>query len=173
MTEIIADLDTIVTSPTGTTYFVQVAAEQLAANSWEAWLEFVPTNDELGVLLTPTETTQSTRNAVLHWSGTLTPLYLEAALARAREATEGRRLVRTHGVASTLVSAPFDPFSVFPFGLPALRARLSVLTRSELVAIIQEYGLNPAGKGLTRLSDAQLVTFIVTAVDVQMLKGTR
>jgi hypothetical protein len=46
-----------------------------------------------------------------------------------------------------------------------------VLTRPELVAIIQNYDLNPAGKSLTRLSDSQLVTFIVTAVEVQALQG--
>ena len=37
--------------------------------------------------------------------------------------------------------------------------------------MIGEYGLNPAAKSLVRLSDSQLVTFIVTAVDVQSARG--
>ena len=68
---------------------------------------------------------------------------------------------------------PFDPFEVLLLGDAALRARLRVLTRPELVAIVQNYDLNPAGKSLTRLSDSQLVTFIVTAVEVQALQGRR
>jgi hypothetical protein len=60
---------------------------------------------------------------------------------------------------------------VLPLGKAALRARLRVLMRPELLAIIQNFDLNPAGKSLTRLSDSQLVTFIVTAVDVQALQG--
>jgi hypothetical protein len=44
-----------------------------------------------------------------------------------------------------------------------------VLTRPELVEIIQNYDLNPAGKSLTRLSDS----FIITAVELQALQGRR
>jgi hypothetical protein len=48
-----------------------------------------------------------------------------------------------------------------------------VRSRSELLAIIEQYGLNPAAKRLTWLSDSQLVTFIVTAVEVQALSRKR
>ena len=68
---------------------------------------------------------------------------------------------------------PFDPFEVLPLGKADLGARLRPLTRPELLAMIQKYDLNPAGKSLTRLSDSQLVTFIVTAVEVQALQGRR
>jgi hypothetical protein len=49
-----------------------------------------------------------------------------------------------------------------------LRGRLRLLARSELLAMIEHYGLNRAGKSLARLTESQLVTFIVTAVEVQL-----
>ena len=56
-------------------------------------------------------------------------------------------------------------------GKAEMRVRLRALTRAELLAMIGEYGLNPAAKSLVRLSDSQLVTFIVTAVEVQSARG--
>ena len=67
--------------------------------------------------------------------------------------------------------APLDPFEVLQLGKAALRARLRGLTRPELLAIIEKYNLNPAAKDLSRLSDLQLVTFIVSAAEVQALLG--
>ena len=64
-----------------------------------------------------------------------------------------------------------DPFELFPLGKEALRARLGVLTRGQLLTIIATYDLNPAGLALGRLSASQLVTFIVTAAETQMLQG--
>jgi hypothetical protein len=173
MTEIIADVETTVVSPDGHEYYVQVGGERLATGLWEAWLEFVPLDGSLDVLLTTTETTQPTRDAVVRWSETVTPVYLQGALARAVAATDRRRLTRNYPVAASAVTAPFDPFAVFPSGKEALRARLRVRSRSELLAIVEQYGLNPAAKRLTWLSDSQLVTFIVTAVEVQALSRKR
>lgn len=172
MSEILADLDTTIVSPEGDEYYVQVSAERLATGVWEAWLEFVPLEDNLAVLRTPTETTQPTRDALVHWSETLTPVYLQGALRRAVEISAGGRVVRQETVIAD-VAVPFDPFEVLPLGKAALRARLRPLTRPELVAIIQNFDLNPAEKSLTRLSDSQLVTFIVTAAEVQALQGRR
>ena len=86
--------------------------------------------------------------------------------ARAIHAGSGRPVVRDY-TALTADVAPIDPFELLPSGKGAMRARLRALTRAELLAIIRTHGLNPAGKSLARLSDAQLVTFIVTAVEVQ------
>jgi hypothetical protein len=172
MSEILADLDTTIVSPEGDEYYVQVGG-QLAIGVWEAWLEFVPLDDALEVLRTTTETTQPTREDVVRWSETLTQVYLQGALARALDISDGGGVVRNYETVIADVAVPFDPFEVLPLGNAALRARLRVLTRPELVAMIQKYELNPAGKSLTRLSDAQLVTFIVTAVEVQALQGRR
>jgi hypothetical protein len=100
-------------------------------------------------------------------------VYLQGAFARAVAISDGGSVVRNYETVIADVAVPFDPFEVLPLGKDALRARLRVLTRPELVAMIQKYDLNPAGKSLTRLSDAQIVTFIVTAVEVQALQGRR
>lgn len=172
MPEILTELGTTIVSPDGDEYYVQVGG-QLAAGVWEAWLEFVPLADELEVLLTKTETTQPTREDVVRWSETLTQVYLEGAFARALHVSDGRNVVRNYETVIADVAVPFDPFEMLPLGKAALRTQLLVLTRPELVAMIQKYDLNPAGKSLTRLSNSQLVTFIVTAVEVQALQGRR
>lgn len=169
MSEIIGDLETTVISTDGHEYYVQVAGEQLASGTWEAWLEFVPLDDDLDVLLTKTETTQPTRGDVVSWSETLTETYLQGAFVRAVRAT-GRRVLRDYATELVEVPAPFDPFTILPLGKAELRVRLRVLTRPELLGIIRSYDLNPAGKSLIHLTDAQLVTFIVTAVDVQSIQ---
>jgi hypothetical protein len=122
------------------------------------------------VLLTKTETTQPTRDDVVRWSETLTATYLQGALGRAvRDSARG--VVRADAIDVAELLAPLDPFEIFPRGKAELRARLHGLKRPELLGIIRSYDLNPAGKSLARLTDAQLVTFIVTAVEVQAFQG--
>lgn len=170
MPEIIADLETTVISPHTGEYYVQVVAEQLPSGTWEAWLEFVPLADDEQVLLTATETTQSSREDVARWSATLTPVYVQGAFARAARVSEERSLVRRYD--TTIGRIPFDPFEMLQRdGKERMRVRLRALTRPELLALIREYDLNPAAKSLVRLSDSQLVTFIVTAVEVQSARG--
>jgi len=172
MPEIIVDLETTVISPQQIEYYVQVVGEQLSSGMWEAWLEFVPLDDTLNVLITKTETTQSTREDVVHWSETLTRASLQGAFARTAQPRGGRTLVRRYVTTVTDALPPFDPFELLPLlGKAGLRARLRVLSRPELLATIRKYDLNPARKSLTRLSDLQLVTFIATAVEVQSFQG--
>jgi hypothetical protein len=172
MPEIIADLETTVVSPQHVEYYVQVVGEQMSSGIWEAWLEFVPLDDTLTVLITKTETTQSTREDVVRWSETLTATDVQGAFAGAVQPRGGRTLVRRYVTTATAVLAPFDPFERLPLlGKAALRARLRTLSRPELLAIIRKYDLNPARTSLTRLSDSQLATFIVTAVEVQTVQG--
>ena len=64
-----------------------------------------------------------------------------------------------------------DPFQLFELGSERMRARLSALPRSILLEIVTAFELNPAGKSLAWLSDRQLVTFIVTATEVQLRQG--
>jgi hypothetical protein len=168
MREAIVDLETTVVSPDGDEYYVQVAGEPRPDGMWEAWLEFIPVDDSVEVSRSGTETTQPTRDDVVRWSETLTDVYIQGAFTRAVEAREP--LPVSYPIATASV-APVDPFEVLPLGKAALRARLRGLTRPELLATIEQYNLNPAVKDLTRLSDSQLVTFIVTAADVQALLG--
>jgi hypothetical protein len=121
-------------------------------------------------LSTDTETTQPTRDDVVSWAAALTATYLEGAFARALRNTD-RVVVRDFATEVTETAAPFDPFDVLPLGKAELRARLRVLSRPELLGMISRYNLNPAQKSLTRLTDSQLVTFIVTAAEVQAVHG--
>ena len=178
MTELIVDLPYRVIDSDGVEYFTSVAAEQRADGMWEAWLEYVPL-DESDALLTGTETTQSTREDLVRWADTLTETYVQGAFPRAVAATTGSRLVAQRAdeielTAPELRSGLEDPFELYTLvGITEMRAHLLAQPRSTLLAIIDAFGLNPAGKRLTWLTQPQLVTFIVTATEVQLASGKR
>ena len=181
MIELVTDLPHRIVDASGSEYYVSVAAEQGADGVWEAWLEYVPT-DESDALVTPTETTQSSRADVARWAAALTDTYVEGAFDRAAQATLGTsaRIAARRTVADSAVDAVAgieaelpDPFDLYTSGVMNMRARLAGLPRSMLLEMIETFGLNPAGKSLAWLSNAQLVTFIVTAVEVQSASGTR
>ncbi|MET0163993.1 MAG: hypothetical protein ABW318_03185 [Vicinamibacterales bacterium] len=169
MREIIVDLERTVLSADGDEYYGQVAGDQRPDGMWEAWVEFIPVDDSLEPLQTNIETTQPTREDAIRWSETLTDVYIQGAFTRAVTAADVGVPVTYPTVTAGV--APLDPFEVLQLGKAALRTRLRGLTRPELLAIIEKYNLNPAAKDLSRLSDLQLVTFIVTAAEVQALLG--
>ena len=181
MIEHVTDLPYRIVDASGSEYYSSVAAEQRADGVWEAWLEYVPT-DESEPFVTPTETTQSSRDDVIRWADALTDTYIEGAFDRAVQATvETSRVVARRTVADAAVDAAVtsietelpDPFGLYVEGVTNMRARLRVLPRVMLLDIIETFGLNPAGKSLAWLSNAQLVTFIVTAVEVQSASRRR
>lgn len=175
--EPIIDLPFRVLDSAGQEYYVSVAGEQRADGRWEGWLEYVPF-DESDAFLTPTETTQSSRGALEQWAKGLEKTYVQGAFARAVAATTAAisaRLVARRSPTPALVAPTEvpDPFEWFRAGATNLRVRLAALTRPRLLEIIATHDLNPAGKSLAWLSDAQLVTFIVTAVEAQIRMGKR
>lgn len=182
MIELVTDLPYRIVDASGSEYFPSVAAERRADGVWEAWLEYVPT-DESEPLVTPTETTQSSRADVVRWADALTDTYIEGAFDRAAQVTieTSPRIIARRAVADSAADADVasieaelpDPFDLYASGVIHMRARLAVLPRPMLLDIIATFGLNPAEKSLTWLSNAQLVTFIVTAVEVQSASGTR
>jgi hypothetical protein len=173
MSEIIAHLDTTLVDQSGRSYYVNVAGEHTSKGHWEAWLEFVPL-DATQPLLTDTETVQPTRAAVAHWAETLGDAYLQGAFERAtlEEAVPAQRLATaTYEPVELALTAAIDPFEIFRLGKDVLRVELGPLTRAELLTVIQRHELNPAGLSLARLSTSQLITFIVTATEAQILQG--
>ena len=60
-----------------------------------------------------------------------------------------------------------DPFELFEHGEHVLRRELLLFDRARLRALIRTYKLDPAGLGLAKFTKAQLVTFIVTAIEAQ------
>ena len=171
MPEVIADLDQrVLDSETGDEYFANVVGESLADGTWEAWLEFVPLTDA-EPLVTEMETHQPTRADVIRWADQLTDVYVEGAFERAVLASEGSRIATSVPAAARgpllATTAAIDPFELLRAGKATLRAALQRLTRAELLGIIDAYNLNPPSHSLARLSDRQLVTFIITATEVQ------
>jgi hypothetical protein len=178
MSELIADLPYRVWDTDGRELFVSVAGEQRLDGVWEGWLEFVPL-DDTEPLLTPTETTQSNRPALQHWAKALEETYVQGALDRATAASGDVFLPRRVARLSPWETVPVDdvdipdPFQLFSIGRDTMRARLNALPRPLLRNIIDVFELNPARKNLAWLSDTQLVTFIITAVEAQIAAGTR
>ena len=178
MPETIVDLRHRVIDPDGTEFYVSVAGEQRSDREWEGWLEFVPL-DESDVLLTPTETTQSSRAALQHWAETLTGTYVQGAFPRAVAATGDATRVRVvarrampSAAAAATIDVP-DPFQLLRDRPETMATRLDALPRATLLNIIAASDLNPAGESLASLNDRQLVTFIVTAADAQLRIGRR
>jgi hypothetical protein len=172
MIEVIADLDRrAFDASTGREYFVNVAGEEMSNGIWEAWLEFIPLDDS-DPLLTDTETHKNTRAHVVQWANGLTEVYVQGAFDRAVAASAHAR-VPTWRIATPIVppatgaATALDPFEALLSGEESLRARLQPLTRAELLATIEHYNLDPARLSLARLTDRQLITFIVTATQVQ------
>jgi hypothetical protein len=172
--ELIADLPYRVVDGAGQEFYVSVAGEPRDDGRWDAWLEYVPL-DDAPPLLTPTETTQPNRAAIVRWADTLSDIYVEGAFERAGATAadvlpvrRASRRVADNAAATRAAREDLpDPFGLFEAGPATMRARLGALPRSTLLDVIAAFDLNPAGKRLGWLSQHQLVTFIVTAVDAQ------
>jgi len=154
-------------------------------NMWEGWLEFVPIEGTGPVVVGPVESRQPEAHDLEYWATGLTPVFLEGALNRALNPLTVRLRIpevpassapaaRVHtGPAPHGPEAVLDPFDIGSRSLDILRQQLGALNRPRLQNIIAAFGLNPAGESLDWMTDAQLVTFIVTATEVQLHKGVR
>jgi hypothetical protein len=154
---------------------------------WEGWIEFVPVDGNTEVLVTGAESRQPEKEHLTYWATGLTHVFLEGALRRARQPITVR--VRTvelpltdhpaaRGVNVTRVMPPgpepvLDPFDIGSRNLDQLRQELTALNRPRLLNIIAAYDLNPGATGIDWMSDAQLVHFIVVAVETQLAQRSR
>jgi len=66
-----------------------------------------------------------------------------------------------------------DPFEIGARNLDVLRQELTALNRARLLNIIAAYDLNPAREDIDWMTTAQLVHFIVVAVDTQLPQRLR
>jgi hypothetical protein len=89
MAEVLVQFDSDVRADDGTPYTPRVCARLRDDGMWEGWIEFVPSGEGDGSdrepLRTARETEQSERDEVVYWASGLTAVYLEGALARARD----------------------------------------------------------------------------------------
>jgi hypothetical protein len=185
MAEVLRSFDSPIAHPTGH-YHARVVGRLAEDGMWEGWLEFVPT-DPAGtrVAVSPVESRQPEREYLDYWAQGLTVVYAEGALDRALNPIA----VRTRVVETPLSERPaarpmttavrvgpepvLDPFEIGQRNLDILRQELHALDRPRLLNIIAAFDLNPAGKDVAALSDEQLGTFIVVAVEAQMTQRTR
>jgi hypothetical protein len=183
MAEVLLSFDTPARDAFGE-YRARAIGRAAPDGMWEGWLEFIPLDGSGEVLITGAESRQPEREHLVYWATGLTPVYLEGALARARRPVT----VRVHQVEIPLSDAPaartltvpaavtpgpepvLDPFEIGGRSSDILRQELGALNRPRLLNIIVAYGLNPAGADLNWMSDAQLIHFIVVAVEAQLLQ---
>jgi hypothetical protein len=185
MAEVLRSVDGVLEAD-GVGYVARVVGRQGSDGMWEGWLEFAPVTPAAGdapVLATGVETRQPAWEHLTYWATGLSGVYVEGAFDRARdpltvtararerpltEAPAPRPLVTEE---PPPVDAVLDPFEIGSRSLSILRQELSALNRPRLLNIIAAYDLNPAANDLSWMTDAQLATFIVTAVEAILVRG--
>ena len=185
MAEVLASFDTPIGDDLGT-YHARAVGRQADDGMWDGWLEFLPIDRGDDVLIGSVESRQPERHDLVYWATGLTPIFLEGALRRARNPLTVR--VRPVEVPVSAAPAPrlysttrvsagpepvLDPFDIGGRSLDVLRQELGALNRPRLLNIITAYDLNPGREDVQWMSDRQLIQFIVTAVDAQMMQRAR
>jgi hypothetical protein len=183
MAEVLRAFDEPIRDVSGS-YHGRVVGRRADDGMWEGWLEFVPEDGTTREpLVTPVESRQPEHGHLVYWATGLTLVYAEGALSRAR----GPVTVRTRVVESPLSEAPakksvttivrepltgqmpiLDPFDIGARNLDILAQELGALGRARLLHIVAAYDLNPAHEDLSWMTDAQLIRFITTTVDVRL-----
>ncbi len=182
MAEVLVTFDDPVVDDAGS-YRVRAVGRQAEDGMWEGWIEFEPAGARGHVLVTAVETRQPEREHLVYWATGLTPVYLEGALHRARNPTVVHVRVAEQAVSdapaprlTTVPAVPaavLDPFEIGRKNIDILDQQLRALNRPRLLNIIAAYELNPLGKDVSRMSDGQLVRFIVMAVETQLVQRTK
>ena len=185
MAELLMSYDAPVTHKTGR-YHARAVGRQAEDRMWDGWFEFEPLDTDEPVIVSQRETRQPEFHDLTYWATGITPVYLEGALDRARHPlTVGVRVddspvsdapaprMRTARVGSPKPDAVLDPFEIGERNLDILRQELGALNRPRLLNIIDAFDLNPGGEDVAWMTDAQLVTFIVTATEVQLAQAGR
>jgi hypothetical protein len=185
MAELLVAYENAVADASGM-YRARAVGRQGDDGMWEGWLEFEPLGSERKVIVTSIESRQPEKVHLIYWATGLQPTYLEGALGRARNPTVVRVRVAEHAEsnkpAPRIVKVPADPFipsavldplEIGRKNLGILDQELRALDRPRLLNIIAAYQLNPGDEDLAWMSDAQLVRFIVVAVETQLTQRAR
>jgi hypothetical protein len=87
MSELLREHPTLVGGTNGdadAAYVAQIRGRALNDGRWEAWIVFVPVQENGPMRRTERDTTQASREAVEYWAAGVTSIYLQGALARSR-----------------------------------------------------------------------------------------
>lgn len=151
MSEVLVRYTTTVSGKDGITYIPQACGGIADDGLWEGWIEFVAPE---GALRTGRETEQPNRDDLMYWAQGLSTAYLEGALVRA---TTERPVAAPEPQVAPVFDRParltaprsfkaqravLDPFSTFDQGEDLMRGQLAALSHDNLVAIIEDYGLD-------------------------------
>jgi hypothetical protein len=185
MADVLRSFDEPIRHSSGS-YAARVVGRPAADGMWEGWLEFIPLEPGSGdVVVSSVESRQPAREHLEYWATGLSVVYAEGSLDRAAHPLAVRTRIAETPVsdapAARVITEPvrstipgpepvLDPFDIGRRSLDILAQELSALNRPRLLNIIEAYDLNPGGEDVAWMSDAQLVRFIVVAVDVQLLQ---
>jgi hypothetical protein len=186
MAEVLRSFDEPIVHARGT-FHARVVGRAAEDGMWEGWMEFVPTTPGVSdVVVSSVESRQPELEHLQYWADGLTVVYAEGALDRALHPVVVRTRVAempaSERPARRVVATPpsgfgpepvLDPFEIGGRSLEILRQELHALDRSRLFNIIEAYTLNPGDEDLTALSNEQLMTFIVAAVETRLAQGVR
>jgi hypothetical protein len=184
MAEVLRSFDEPVRDESGA-YHARVVGRFADDRMWEGWFEFVRIGDaSADVIVGPVESRQPEREHLAYWASGLSLVYAEGALHRARKPLAVRvRLAEepaSQSPAAKIVATPrmttgpepiLDPFEIGARSLDVLAQQLPAVGRARLLNIIAAYHLNPLEDDLQRMTDAQLVSFIVAAVENRLVRG--
>lgn len=166
--EVVLDLAPVATE-NGRVYHPIVVAAAATDGHWNAWIEFVHP-DSGDVLRTGIETHQANEADLHHWASVLSDVYLQGAVGRAT-VSRGETAIHRRSATQARFTGPGastpDPFELFEHGEHVLRRELLLFDRATLRALIATHNLDPASLNLAKFTKAQLVTFIVTAIEAQ------
>ena len=176
MAEVLTSFSTPVRDAGGV-YYARAVGRHGDDHMWEGWIEFIPADGGGDVLVSAVESTQPEREHLVYWATGLTPVYLEGALRRAKKPPTVRVQVVDEPISDQPAArrvvvertiprpdAILDPFAVGERSIDVLRQELTALNRPRLLNIIAHYSLG-TDADVASLSDAQLVAFIVAAVE--------
>ena len=187
MAEVLRSFDEPIRDNSGE-YRARVVGRLASDGMWEGWLEFIPLDGRKGeeTIMSAVESRQPEREHLAYWASGLTVVYAEGALQRARRPITVRTRVvevpASEAPAPHAINLPprvvgpepvLDPFHVGSKSLDVLAQELHAIGRARLVNIIAAYHLNPGNADLQKLSDTQLVSFIVAAVDTALAQRSR
>ena len=187
MSELLRSFDERILDDSGE-YHARVIGRLANDHMWEGWLEFVPLDGGStdALVISPVESRQAEHEHLAYWASGLSVVYAGGALQRART-PRTPLTVRTRVAEEPASDAPaprivsetpryvgpepvLDPFEVGSHSLDILAQELRALGRARLLNIIAAYNLNSGGPDLRQVTDAQLITRIVGAVEARLLR---
>ena len=82
--DLVLQVQNVIIDTAATSFLPRIFGNERADGTWEAWIEFHPT-DGGSPRVTDRESTQPNRAAVEYWASGLEPVYFEGAFQRAVE----------------------------------------------------------------------------------------